>query len=178
MLPSSGPMHKNASKLQLSECKDFPVLCVCVLTDGSSIFGLLGWWALNSGSVFRERGSSAGCWGLEMAKKNKINPCFILLCISEKGVCDNEDSSVENWSALTGTTAVFYHLEGQGILIILEDITCKLRSEPQCFWLFRPLFFNHISTSTFEVNSQIHACLCTHIQTHTYFAESPRSAHS
>lgn len=36
-----------------------------VLTNWRSSFGLLGWRTLHFGFVLRERGRSAGCWGLK-----------------------------------------------------------------------------------------------------------------
>lgn len=102
-----------------SRCKDFPALCV-ISPIGAPAFAFLA-GELSTLALFSEKEAvllDAGVW------KNitKNYQYLILLCISEKSACDNQDSSVANWSALTGTKVVLYILEGQGALIT-EDIT-------------------------------------------------------
>lgn len=76
--PAEEPCLKTLQSLRIHSAKISQCQSVCFHTNRSSTFGLLGWWAFNSGSVFRERSSSAGCWGLEMTRKKKIHAFFLL----------------------------------------------------------------------------------------------------
>lgn len=144
MLPSSWPMVRKHIKASVFTVQRFlrAVRSVCFLTNRSSNFGLLGWWSLYSGCVFRKRRSSTGCWSLEITRKKKVH--YFLYRYTSVGVL-----TMRAWKCIyfrckkwQNCSCYFCKLDKEQQTFGLFSETspaCNIQSEFCCCWFFMPL---------------------------------------